>query len=157
MKIVVFGRLLIFVIIIGLLLLLAAFFLPRMLQGRTGDVVLQHSHPAERLEEVKTEEVLWMARLEACVREHMAESYFSVEDLAVKMGVGRKELYRNIRSETGMTANQYIQEIRLQAAREKMQQGERITLNELAKSVGFQSGNYLSRLYRQRFGKSPLE
>lgn len=110
-----------------------------------------------QFEKVAAEGSEWMTRLEACVREHMAESQFSIDELAKLMEVGRKELYRNIRAQTGLSANQYIQGVRLLAAREKLDRGEATNLSELAKSVGFQTANYLSRLYRQRFGKSPIE
>ncbi|MEZ4939687.1 MAG: helix-turn-helix domain-containing protein [Saprospiraceae bacterium] len=98
----------------------------------------------------------WLERLQRCVRENLADSQFNVESLARLMGASRKSLYREIREYSGMSANQYIQDVRLLVAREKIESGEVENLSALARSVGFRTANYLSRLYRERFGESPV-
>lgn len=112
-----------------------------------GDDDRTGGHPAE---------TDWLQLLEANVREHMADPHFNIDHLSRLMQTSRKSLYRQIRACTGMSANEYVREIRLLVAREKIESGEATNLNLLATSVGFQTANYLSRLYRERFGKSPV-
>ncbi len=104
-----------------------------------------------------TADAEWLLMLEATVREHMADSHFNIDHLARLMLSSRKGLYRRIRASTGMSVNEYIQDIRLLVAREKIETGEIDNLSALADSVGFRSANYFSRLFRERYGKSPVE
>lgn len=99
----------------------------------------------------------WVNQLEACVRENLADFQFNVDRLSELMHTNRKALYRSVREATGMSVNQYIQEIRLQKAREILEAGQATNLRDLAISVGFRTSDYFSRLYRERFGRSPAD
>ncbi len=99
----------------------------------------------------------WLEQLERCVRENMADPQFNVDHLAELLQINRKTLYSRVREYTGFSVNQYIQEIRLYTVRENLDSGVTVNLNDLAASVGFRTSNYLSRLYRERFGMSPVK
>lgn len=100
---------------------------------------------------------LWLAQLQALIRQSMTDFQFDVSYLAAGMQVSPKTLYRKVRELTGLSTNQFIQEIRLLEARALLEAKQVRTLRELADAVGFRSGDYLSRLYRERFGKSPAD
>lgn len=100
---------------------------------------------------------LWLMELQQLVRQSMNDFKFNVDYLAQSMNMSRRVLYRQVRETTGMSANQFVQEIRLLEARTMLETRQVRTLRELANAVGFQSGDYLSRLYRERFGKSPAD
>ena len=104
-----------------------------------------------------TADAEWLMLVETTVREHMADSHFNIDHLAKLMRMSRKSLYRKMRACTGLSVNEYIREIRLLVAREKINSGEATNLNNVAAAVGFRTSNYLSRLYRERFGKAPLD
>ena len=95
-------------------------------------------------------------KLRETVRENLDNPQFNVDDLADRMGISRTTLYRLVRERTGLSANQLIQELRLLQARELLETGQYRTLRQVAEAVGFRSPDYLSRLYRARFGKSLL-
>lgn len=99
----------------------------------------------------------WVQKLRETARENLGNPQFNVDDLADRMGVGRKTLYRLVRERTGLSANQLIQELRLLQAREMLETGQVRTLRQVAEAVGLRSPDYLSRLYRARFGKPPSE
>jgi len=99
----------------------------------------------------------WLAGLQATIRRNLGNPQFNVEHLAEQMGASRTVLYRLIREKTGLSANQIIQEMRLVQARELLESREFRTLGQLAEAVGLRSSDYLSRLYRARFGKSPAD
>lgn len=100
---------------------------------------------------------LWVAELEAAVRLHLSSHQLTVDHLAGLMQMSRKTLYTRVRESTGLSANQFIQEIRLLQAREMLEAGQVRSLRELAEALGMRETNYLSRLYRGRFGKSPAD
>jgi DNA-binding response OmpR family regulator len=96
----------------------------------------------------------WVLKLRETARENLRNPQFNVDDLADRMDIGRSTLYRLVRERTGLSANQLIQELRLLQARELLETGQYRTWRQLAEAVGFRSPDYLSRLYRARFGKS---
>lgn len=115
------------------------------------------TEPAEPGGETADNIDTWLQRLRETARLNLGNPQFNVDDLAERMGVSRKTLYRQIRARTGLSANQLIQELRLQQARELIEAGQYRNLRLVAEAVGLRSANYLSRLYRERFGKSPAD
>ncbi len=97
----------------------------------------------------------WLRELRETVLKNLGNPKFNIDDLAERMGISRKTLYRKIRAQAGISANQFIQEIRLHQARELIESGQYRTLRQVAQLVGLRSADYLSRLYRERFGKPP--
>lgn len=100
---------------------------------------------------------LWLAQLQQLIRASMNDVQFDLNYLAEGMQMSPKTLYRKVRELTGLSPNQLVQEIRLLEARALLEAKQVRTLRELAHAVGFRSGDYLSRLYRERFGKSPAD
>ncbi len=97
----------------------------------------------------------WLLQLRETARQNLDNPQFNVDDLAERMGISRKTLYRQIRLRAGLSANQLIRELRLLQARELIESGQYRNLRQVAEAVGLRSADYLSRLYRERFGKSP--
>lgn len=97
----------------------------------------------------------WLSKVEQAVRSNMGDLHFGVDRLAELMGMGRTSFYRRIRSATGMSANEYIRELRLQTAKELLESGQTTDLKNLCEQVGMRSGHYFSKLYEERFGKPP--
>lgn len=98
---------------------------------------------------------IWLENLQQLVRKNFANPQFNIDHLAEQLGIGRTTLYRQIRAKTGLSANQFIQELRLLHVRELLESGQYNTFRQVSDAVGFRSADYLSRLYRARFGKSP--
>ncbi len=73
------------------------------------------------------------------------------------MGISRTALYGLVHERAGLSANQFIQEMRLFHARELLESGQYTNLHQVAQSIGFRSTDYFSRLYRLRFGMSPAD
>jgi signal transduction histidine kinase/DNA-binding response OmpR family regulator len=114
----------------------------------------QETEPAEPDESAESADA-WLHELRETARQNLGNPQFNVDDLAERMGISRKTLYRQIRLRAGLSANQFIQELRLLQARELIESGQYRNLRLVAESVGLRSADYLSRLYRERFGKSP--
>ncbi len=123
----------------------------RNLAARREWMETEPSEPDEQPDHVDA----WLRQLRETARLNLNNPQFNVNDLAERMGISRRTLYRQIRERAGLSANQLIQELRLLQARELIESGEYRTLRQVADAVGLRSADYLSRLYRERFGKSP--
>lgn len=69
--------------------------------------------------------------------------------------MSERQLYRRVKELTGLSSNQFIQEIRLQTARDWFEANPYVTLKEVAHAVGFQRPSYFAQLFEQRYGINP--
>ena len=99
----------------------------------------------------------WLEQLRETVRQNLRSPQFNVDHLAELMGISRTGLYELVHERAGVSANQFIQEMRLFHARELLESGQYTNLRQVAQSIGFRSTDYFSRLYRLRFGVSPAD
>jgi signal transduction histidine kinase/CheY-like chemotaxis protein len=99
-------------------------------------------------------EAEWIGRLEALVRQHLADPDLSVERLAKQVGMSRRTLQRALNRLLGQSPNTWLQELRLAHGREVLLRGG--TVGEAAGAVGL-SPSYFARLYRAWFGYPPSE
>lgn len=77
---------------------------------------------------------------------------FGLDDIKEEFALSSSSLYRKIKSETGMSPNGYVREIRLQSARRLLSEEQPSNLKTIAISVGFKNTSYFSRQYKARFG-----
>jgi AraC family transcriptional regulator, carnitine catabolism transcriptional activator len=87
------------------------------------------------------------------MQEHI-EDPLSVDDLAGMVGVTRRQLERLFRSHLQLAPSQFYLGVRLDRARELLQQTG-MAITEVSVACGFGSSSYFSRAYRTRFGVSP--
>lgn len=99
-----------------------------------------------------------LENLEETILRHLQDPDFTVNDLAKTLLMSRSVFYTEVGRLIGLTPNEYINEIRLNRAREilKSKAGE-ISIKELASSVGFRDEKYFSRLFKQRYGVLPSQ
>lgn len=97
----------------------------------------------------------WLAAIEKAALERIADPHFNLETLSTAMGLSSRQMLRRLKGATGLTAAQYVQELRLQEARHLLAMGEMPTVKSLCEAVGLRDPKYFSRLYRKRFGKPP--
>ena len=125
---------------------------------------ISQEKPQKNTKEVKSEAIVftkenseWLAKLEKTVFEQMSLPNFTTETLAQEMAISRRQLNRKIKEYTGLTPNKYIVEIRLQKARNLLEQSPNLTIKEVSYKVGFSKTEYFSKLFKARFGKNPSE
>ncbi|HPQ97108.1 MAG: helix-turn-helix domain-containing protein [Thiothrix sp.] len=80
----------------------------------------------------------------------------TVENLAHAVGLGRRELLRVVRRETGRTPRQLLGERRLERARSLVRHST-LALATVADATGFSSQSHLTQRYRETFGMTPAE
>lgn len=78
-----------------------------------------------------------------------------VKDLAQELHISERQLQRQIKLLTGLTPSEYINEVRLQKARQLIIDGSFSTVSEVAYHLGYTYPNYFSRVFSKRFGRPP--
>ena len=87
------------------------------------------------------------------MRDCLNES-LSVGKLVTHTGYGRSRFFELFRANTGMTPNDYLQRLRLEAARGLLSETSR-PVTEIAFEVGFNSSQYFSTVFLQYTGLTP--
>lgn len=101
---------------------------------------------------------LWLQEIEQVILAAIDKKIeIGIPYLAYEINLGDRQLLRRLKSLTGLTTNQYIQEIKLQHARRLLEQQAFFTVSEVAYASGFSTPAYFSKLYEKRFGKRPIE
>ncbi|MEZ5039624.1 MAG: response regulator [Saprospiraceae bacterium] len=102
-------------------------------------------------------DAIWLAKLKENVKQHLHSFDFNIDELAYQLAISRRHLSRKVKSLTGLTVNQYIQEIRLQEARHLLESEAITSVKAVAYRLGMKDVKYFSKLYIQRFGKRPSD
>jgi signal transduction histidine kinase/DNA-binding response OmpR family regulator/ligand-binding sensor domain-containing protein len=97
----------------------------------------------------------WLALLHQQVEENLADEFFSVDDLAAKMLMGRSLFYQKVKRLLGLTPNQYILEARLLKARALIEDNPDIPLQKILTRIGLKHKSHFIQVFKKRFGRSP--
>lgn len=103
-------------------------------------------------EEIKPD---WLPMLEQIIEQELGNSNFSIDDIPPQLAMSRSQFFRAMKAAIGLTPNQYLREMRLQKARQLIENKSYRTVKEIAYQVGFQKTSYFSTLFKNRFGKTP--
>jgi signal transduction histidine kinase/ligand-binding sensor domain-containing protein/DNA-binding response OmpR family regulator len=90
------------------------------------------------------------------INENISESDLSVEVLADKVFLSRSQLYRKIKTLTGVSVNEFIRNVRLERAQQLIELGNN-NINEISYKVGFASPSYFTKCYKSKYGKLPTQ
>ncbi len=99
----------------------------------------------------------WLKELETKAFQQLEQPDFSVDMLAASMHIGRTQFFLKVRKSTGLTPNQYIQEVRLQRARQLLEVKACSSVKKVVKIIGLKDERHFAKLFKQRFGKSPYD
>lgn len=98
----------------------------------------------------------FISRLTSIVEANLNDDQFGVSELAKKMRLNRSYIHRKLKSLTKKSVSEFIREIRLQKAKELLEQGSD-NVSEVAYNVGFSSPSYFSKCFHDYFGFAPAE
>ena len=88
------------------------------------------------------------------INENISETELSVEILASEVFLSRSQLYRKIKTLTGVSVNEFIRNVRLEKAKELIEFGND-NINEISYKVGFSSPSYFTKCFKEKFGYLP--
>jgi signal transduction histidine kinase/ligand-binding sensor domain-containing protein/DNA-binding response OmpR family regulator len=90
------------------------------------------------------------------INQNINESELSVEVLASKVFLSRSQLYRKIKTLTGVSVNEFIRNVRLEKAKQLIEMGNN-NINEISYKVGFTSPSYFTKCFKTKFGYLPTQ
>lgn len=97
----------------------------------------------------------FLSKMNQIIYDNIDNSSFSVEQLAEELHVSRVQLYRKIKAILGIKVSDYILNIRLEKGREMLENNSKLSISDIAYSVGFSSSTYFSTSFKTKFGKTP--
>lgn len=98
----------------------------------------------------------WLKTVEDATTEAIQKRIrLSTSFLAQKVFLSERQFARKLKKISGLTPSEYIQEGKLQKARQLLENQVYSTVGEVANAVGYSSGSYLNKVYLERFGKNP--
>ena len=99
----------------------------------------------------------WLENFEKHVRENLASDLLTIPQLALRFAMSESTLLRQLKRLTGLTPQQYLQEMRLDHARYLLENRSHKSIAKVADEVGYKDVRSFSRSFRQRFGRLPSE
>ena len=118
------------------------------------DEKLEQAPPITHLSQLDKD---WLTELEKTVRTHLTDFNLSVDGIAELMFMSRAQFFRRVQTLTGLTPNQYLQDLRFNHSRTLLEQRQMSTVKAVAAAIGIQKTQYFSEQFKERFGKSPSE
>lgn len=88
--------------------------------------------------------------------ENNFSSNFLLEELADKLGLSLRSLRRRFKEATGETPMQYLQDVRLETAKQLLT-SDVLSVDQVGYRVGYDDRSYFSRLFKQKTKLSPGE
>lgn len=110
---------------------------------------------SEEEKKVITKATIDMLALDTYITQNIADSQFSIENLAKHLGLARRTLDRKLKIEKGMTSWQYVKELQLNIAR-RLHEQESKPIQEIADQIGIRDAKYFRQQYKERFGSEIL-
>lgn len=99
---------------------------------------------------------LFLNKLKNLIEVNLSNAEYNVEMLSSDLGMSRTHLFRKMKSLTGQTYITFIRTLRLQKAARLLKTGK-LTISEVAFSVGFSDPKYFSKTFKNEFGLSPTD
>ena len=115
---------------------------------------LSHKNTTLKKANFSSDEQQFLKRVRHVVSENIKNKKFSVTEFAKHMYMGRGNLYRLIKSLTGLSPNAIIAKARLSAGKFLLENSD-LRVNEIAEEVGYTDNAYFSRAFRKHYGYPP--
>ena len=97
-----------------------------------------------------------MERVMKYMNEHLTDPDLNVEKLTEDVGISRAQLHRKLKEIAGVSAGEFIRNLRLEQAARLIEEGQ-INITQVAYSVGFNNQTHFSTVFKKHYGMSPSE
>ena len=96
----------------------------------------------------------FMQQIIDLLEKNLDNSDFDIDSFCKNIGVSPSQLYRKIKSITGLSPNEFIRTYRLKKAAVLIQESN-LNISEIAYKVGFNDALYFSKCFKKQFGTTP--
>lgn len=97
-----------------------------------------------------------LQKLITYIKEHISDSEINGESLSELLAMSRMSLHRKLKALTGLSAGEFIRNIRLEEAKKLLEAGG-MNVSEVSYDVGYSSPSYFYTCFVRKFGISPSE
>jgi len=126
----------------------------RRLRGKFSGA--QQQEAAVEKVEVKGNNDALMERIMKCINENLSNPDFNVERLTDEVGISRAQLHRKMKEITGISAGDFIRNLRLEQAARLLKEGK-VNITQVAYAVGFNNQTHFSTVFKKHYGLTPTE
>jgi len=96
----------------------------------------------------------FIEKIKTIVEENIEDDTFGISQLCHAACLSRSQLHNKIKAATGISTSIYIRNIRLAKAKALLMHSDK-NVSEVAYDVGFKDASYFSRLFTEKYGRSP--
>ncbi len=89
------------------------------------------------------------------IHEHL-DTDLSVQSISKNANISKSALYRRFQSGFQCTVSEYVNEKRIEKAAVLLRKSN-LSVEEIARTVGFSSGSYFSKTFKKKKGSSPIQ
>lgn len=104
---------------------------------------------------VSADEV-FMQKISTFIENNLSNPELNIDLFCRETGVSRANLYRKMKALTGLSANEFIRNIRLETAAKLLKETD-LTITEVAENVGFNSAAYFSSCFKSLYKVAPKD
>ncbi len=122
------------------------------LQEKMRRELMAHPSPGE----VTSQEDRFILRLREIVEHHLGDDNLNVNFLSREMGMSRVQLYRKLFGVTGLSASDFIRNMRIHKAAELLR-NDWGRVSDVAYEVGFNNLSYFTKCFKAQYGQTPSE
>lgn len=108
-------------------------------------------------EAISEEDKNWLENFEAFTKESLGRSTMNVATLANHFAMSESTLLRQLKRITGLTTTKYLQEIKLNKARQLLEEKQFNTVSRTAYESGYKDEKAFSKAFKKRFGILPSD
>ncbi len=105
--------------------------------------------PLSRIEKDSFQE-----QFEDLVRQQISQSKFSFTKVLTEFAMSRSTFQRTVQKHYACSPQAYLKQQRLLLAKELLEQ-RKMSVSQVARTVGFNSTSYFNRAFKAQFGKNP--
>lgn len=98
----------------------------------------------------------FISKLVLIIEENITSEQLCMDFLQGKFNMSYSTLYRKVKGLTGLSANEFIQKVKLRHAAELLKRGG-MNVNEVAYASGFNSLSYFSGKFKKEYGVNPSQ
>lgn len=120
------------------------------------NIALEEKSEESESPSISKADLEWLNEVNEYIKNNIDDDFDNI-NLALKFNVSQRQLERRLKKITGLSPAKFVKEIRLQLARNYMEDGKSLSVTEVAYTFGFKSVQTFSKAFIERFGKHPSE
>ena len=105
--------------------------------------------------EIESIDDIFISKLMQCIEKGIPDSGFNVVSMEDKMGMSHANFYRKVKSLTGMSGIEILNDMRLKRAYQLLESTENIRISEVTYLTGFTNPKYFSKCFKEKYNIAP--